>query len=1229
MQLILTLTFSLTLIAMTTAQLREIFPRYDVARGNFEDDALANLYDRGALTNSADINSTCDSYGCSTEFSHTFNFNAQRASGTKLTLTNNGLQNSTIVISVAEARYSVSLQYLYTIYPAYMFAGWASYNYEENNYNQCKVKYDWRDQVNARFEKLEDYVDNYRRYQIVGSDWLRVDYAAWGSVATKVCNHYWATTFTLCQRKTLVADFGEGIAVFKIAPETTLTMILNIAINDDVKNIEVQPSIDVPTEITLGDLTLSISPAGTIISPLANNYYLAHFQRKEMFDTISGAKWYKANSVPTISSISETITKYHSPNLFPMNAYKPDSETLQQFYFDKMLLQGVNVVKCGSSFEQEANAKNSVQRRLSKLRAEAAAEPSTTKMDSIISYLPTLSNTNPPQTKTYFNDPYDPYDNTSISTRRDSDCCIPITTESRSYITTLLKSFDLVSDIDGQYEVDTPSSITQFPGYAYPNAITMIANNLMKVSLSAVLSSQSMRIPYSAADGLVADVSIPIMQITTSSAGSYFNYEINYVGTANLIPVSARHINLLKRTISVTSTGTYSGTIAFVSPPDPSVDLTVCFGSNSVCIKPKVTNFLTPPQGAVQDPDTTTCSGVPPSFFSIIITNSGLLAISIIMIIVDIILGIVILILLIRIVPKTFMLFLLLFSTKTNALSYTAPPISNLTLLDNPALDNARLIYSSGISYSTKCETQSCSEYKYQSSSPKPVEYTPDAKMNVYLNNYAKLFAICHNFAHDTGQRLPYNTVPTPNIDLPKSWFYTIYDTVDSKPFVLSLPPYLPSTRGNYVTDRGLFSPIVSGYATRTEDNTYANITRIQPSFQSKFLLYDFYNTIYGGFMQPYSSLIVASQTDTTKCSNGEFTRLYMMVPSTLISNFTTPIIISDIDLKVAASTYRAIDLISRAPITYGSLALTLRNIYSGTIEANTFICNTPQSTLYRATVVLSCNGVCQTSNTTRMLSRSVTRADRTIIDDIAFYTTNAYYTRQGLYVPSLVGPIEITPYSSGSCTVGYDSNGGLLMIDYEDVNVEHVDYRIDLQSFKVSYSPNKVFIKPSPSACTGRTFVSDTNALLTCDSDCCLTTFDNYKQFTIMNAGDVVKFPQSSDALTLTQYFPSGNQRNVFCPASGCSYATMLDVYNCALKHHAASTVFLFYFVPIFLGVLIVVYLCRQVIKGFLYGFRNLKFLNPAFYADKIYNPSVAAVSQIRNSTLRRVKRITSNKDA
>lgn len=1188
----------------TLAVLREIFPRYSVAKGAFDEESLANLYDRGSVVNEADLNATCNDNGCSAEFSHSFNFNAARASGVKLTLENNGLQNSTIVLSVAEPSYTIKLDYIYTIYPAYLFVGWASYNYEEDNYNQCMNQPNWYDMINARHEPIRSYTDTYRRYQIVTSQAKRIDYSAWGHTATSVCNHHWATNYVMCERRSLVVDYAQGIAVFSIAPESELSMTMNLAINDDVENFVVQPSIDVPFEIDLDKITFSVSPAGTIISPLAGKYYLARFQREDMFSNINVTNWYKANTMPTISSVTETATKYHSYQLFPPIAYEPDTGKYLPFYNDPNDMKFMNVVKCGSGYVNEKAVRTPTQRRIDALRAQTATDDllDRTNLDSLLEFLAVFNNPYPKDSLSYFPDPLDEYSN--FTSRRDQDCCVPITTASRNYLETYLKSYDLVSKRDGQYEIELPDTLDRSPGNVYPAPVVMNSHNLLKVSLSGVISSNNLRIPYGAADGSVSSASISMMQIATASTGSYFNYEIDYVGLPNLIPITSKSLYLLKKTISVTGTGTFKGSVAFQSPKDPGTSRTICFGSNNICVEPKTVDFLAPPEGAVQDPDTTDCAGVTPSFFSILLSNIGLFAIAIIMIILDIIIGVAVLLVIIRTVPKIFVLLMVLFTAKdVNALSYTASPLQNLSAI--PIRDLARFTYSEvyPIAYSDV-------------SIPAPIEQDPtDPLISEFYTQNARVFSICHDFVNPTTSFLPKDIDTMSKVKFQLGWYTYVYN-ISAVRYQLSLPAYLPAMQPSSLLDTTLYTRV-------SVNNVF--VQEVNYSFQDPIFIYAFDSPVTATKgKDTYSVLAIATTyNDMVQCPSvtgvtGKSTRLFLIVPnSTTYSE--APIVLSDKQIYVAKSTYRVIDFASRDPITYTGLASVLQRLYTGNIDANTFICNGPNVTLFRATTVLSCDGACVSKSQRSAISKVAYKHDaRTQIGNIFFHTHNAYYTRQGVYVPSLIGPLQATPYYSGNCTVSVDSNGALLLMDYEPPSVEYTHFKFDDVSYKSSVSKDSFTFKPTLTTCTGSTWISDDNALLTCNNDCCLSTFDDYQSFNLLQTGDVIRIPHSSDALPFAQYMPTGNQRNFFCPASGCSFNTMQQVYECALDKHPASTVMLFYFIPIFIGFYLLIIVVRYTLKGFAYGFQSVKFLNPKFYADKIVAPTKTFTKRIIQKPLR-----------
>lgn len=1174
------------------AVLREIFPRYSVAKGAFDEESLANLYDRGSVVNEANLNATCNDNGCSAEFSHSFNFNAARASGVKLTLENNGLQNSTIVLSVAEPTYTVKLDYIYTVYPAYLFVGWASYNYEEDNYNQCMNQPNWYDMINARHEPIRSYTDTYRRYQIVTSQAKRIDYSAWGHTATSICNHHWATDYIMCERRSLVVDYSQGIAVFSIAPESELSMTMNLAINDDVENFVVNPSIDVPFEIDLDKITFSVSPAGTIISPLAGKYYLARFQRGDMFSKINVTNWYKANTMPTISSVTETATKYHSYQLFPPVAYEPSSAKFLPFYNDPNDMKFMNVVKCGTSYVSEKSVRTPTQRRIDALRAQTTPDDllDRTNLDSLLEFLPVFTNPYPKDSLSYFPDPMEVY--TNVTARRDQDCCVPITTASRNYLDTYLKSYDLVSKRDGQYEIELPDTIDPSPGNVYPAPVVMNSHNLLKVSLSGVISSNNLRIPYGAADGSVSSATVSSMQIATSSTGSYFNYEIDYVGLPNLIPISAKSLYLLKKTISVTGTGTFKGSVAFQSPKDPGTPRTICFGSNSVCVEPKVVDFLAPPEGAVQDPDTTDCAGVTPSFFSILLSNIGLFAIAIIMIILDIVIGVAILLVIIRALPKIYLLIMVLFTAKdVNALSYTASPLQDLSAI--PINNTARFIYSEV--YPTVYSDVSV---------PAPILQDPtDPLVAEYYSQNSRIFSICHDSVTPTTSSLPKEVDTISKVKFKLGWYSYVYN-ITTDIHLLALPAYLPAMQPSSLSDTTLFSQLGIGYL---------YVQEVHYSFQDPIAVYAFDSLTSTTGQDTYSQLALATTyNDMVQCPpvpnfSGKSTRLFLIVPKTTKYS-DAPIVLSDKQIYVAKNTYRVIDFVSRDPITYTGLASVLQHLYTGNLDANTFICNGPDATLFRATTVLSCDGMCVSKSQRSAISKVHFKHDtRTQISNIFFHSHNAYYTRQGVYTPSLIGPLQAFPYYSGNCTVSVDSNGALLVMDYQPKDVEYTHFKFNDVSYKSSVSKDSFGFKPSLNSCTGSTWISDDNALLTCNNDCCLTSFDDYHSFNLLQTGDVIKIPYSTDALPFAQYMPSGSQRNYFCPASGCSFNTMQQVYDCALDKHPASTVMLFYFIPIFIGFYLLIIVLRYTLKGFAYGFKSVKFLNPKFYADKIITPTKA----------------------
>lgn len=1194
------------LIQGTLATLRQIFPRYSVAKGDFDEESLANLYDRGAVVNEAKLNASCNDVGCNAEFSHAFNFNAARASGVKLTLTGNGLSNTTVVLAVADAVHTVNLEYQYTIYPAYSFVGWASKNYEEDNFGQCLNNFNWWDMINARFESLQSYTSLMRKYQLVASAAARIDYTFWGQTATKVCNHHWATDFVLCQRRALVADYSQGVAVFIVAPETQLTMTMNLAINDDIENVEVRPSVDIPFETNIAGLTLQISPAGTIISPLAGKYYLAHFQRDDMFSAIKILDWYKANTMPTISSTENTATKYHSPQLFPPQANEPTSGKFLPFYYDPNDMSFTNVVACGSNYATESKSVNS--RKLQRLRSISSSEISKdrTYLDSFINYLGTYSNPHPLQATTNFPDPYSDYNATSQS-RRDGDCCVPIITASRSYLTTLFKSYHTVSTVDGQYELDLPTTLTQSPGSVFPEPVNIKAHSLLKTSLYGVLSTTTLRIPYGVADGAVSSAKVPQMQIATSSTGSYFNYVIDYVGSANLVPVLSKDLYILKRTISVTGSGQYKGSVSFQSPTNMDVSFTICFGINNVCVKPETVNYLNPPQGAIQDPDTTDCAGVAPSFFSIIMANTGLLVVSIFMIIINVVLGLTILVVMVKLMPRLFTLGLLFYSSKqATSLSYTGSLITNTSYIPRDSYGALVMQYT----------TRSNGSITFSVPSPSRIDPS-DSNFNYYLTSQTALLAICHSFSTRQTGSYPAADDELTRITTPDAFFYKVFP-VDGL-FVhrqITLPVYLPSSN---VGDDLSFRTSNTGMFLEVSNKT----------FQHPLLYYNFDSPSFSQYVSIYSQMIVASSNvDSHSCGNSRFTRLYMVVPTARLDDFDIPVAISDVQMLVGKDTYRAIDFISRFPITYEFLGRVISEYYSGNIDANTFICNGPRATLFRATTVLSCNGPCQSRSGKKFISRVMSRSSGVSVGNVNFYTSNAYYTRQGLYQPSLTGPMLITPYISGNCSVGTDSKGSLLLIDYQPTSLSYSSYRVDGNDYIVTTPSEAFYIKPTNNTCVGSTWVSEDNALLTCDNDCCLSTFDNFASFFLMFAGDVIKIPATTQMLPFDQYTVKGSRRNYFCPTSGCFYGTTYDVYMCAYTNYPTATVFLFYLIPILLGFLLFCYLLKYFFKGMIYGFRSLKFLNPNFYAEKILNPTKQVARNAVNS-YRRSPKIVFGKDA
>lgn len=520
----------------------------------------------------------CDATGCVLDQTFDTDIFLYDRWGTEYILETTGMMNTTLQVSVHNLEYEVELEYMYTAVRGDRFSRWAaSVNADGDEYDYCLESTHKDKAVNALGEK---YAPSGSKYLTVGSN-----KKAQNMGVDKCDAVSWFDEIWLCTEHFMTYDSTKGIAIFRLGSEVNFKADVKFKLGRVEKTIQIDQTFTAPQTVDIDELgTIEVEGFETHLSPLQSTYILCmgniDNRGNAVCEQLAISKNILDRGTVTSSGLSKyTIVKWKDTNML----------------YDKSVINDWSVTKCDSSSTYtRANVYNKYNRNINN-RANNVIK---TTREILLDLLEDVIVQNKDKTIDHTNIKQF---NIESKTRNNGVCCVNRFSVSQNYLEGLMKNYYNFEQEVANYGPQQVTSMKIPSNSDSTSTTTLKFKNLIKMKTSMRFKFNGVKVMYNDKEGSVTSFTIPEATLLQNSGGSWFKYNLNYVGTGSPVKLKGENIMLPYDSLFFERSGEYNGIIAIRKVLDITAPIRVCLGDDTKCATPDTINYVETPEGNVDN----------------------------------------------------------------------------------------------------------------------------------------------------------------------------------------------------------------------------------------------------------------------------------------------------------------------------------------------------------------------------------------------------------------------------------------------------------------------------------------------------------------------------------------------------------------------------------------------------------------------------------------------------